>query len=151
MDSIGSGLMCTVEFPSVETVCDNINLFESSLCSLNAIPRGEASRSSRNMNVTIRSHVPKVKMLSKIIRIMRWATIVKAATEKAFKCFLSSSELEARKNAGAATDVLEDCDSFEGGLVVVLGGLEGGRVDAESVGTTYAALDPYAGHRSYPF
>ena len=58
---------------------------------------------------------------------------------------------EARKNAGAATDILEDCDSFEGGLVVVLGGLEGGRVDAESVGTTYAALDPYASHRSYPF
>lgn len=52
--------------------------------------------------------------------------------------------------AAVDTDILEDRDGVEGGLVVVLGGLQGLRVYGESVERPAGALDPYAARRRHP-
>lgn len=52
--------------------------------------------------------------------------------------------------AAVDSDVLEDRDGVESGLVVLLGGLQDLRVYRESVKRPTGALNPYAAHRRYP-
>lgn len=54
---------------------------------------------------------------------------------------------ETGENSGVGTDIFENRDGIESGLIVKLGGLEDRGVDAEGVRCTAAALDPYASHR----
>lgn len=54
---------------------------------------------------------------------------------------------EAGEDAEVGANVFKDRDGVEGGLIVVLGGLENRGVDAEGVGCAAAPLDPYGrGH-----
>lgn len=53
--------------------------------------------------------------------------------------------------AGVGADVFENGNGVEGGLIVGLGGLESGRIDAEGVGSATDALNPNSEDGCSPF
>lgn len=56
-----------------------------------------------------------------------------------------------RNDAGVGADVFENGNDVEGGLIVGLGGLESGRIDAEGVGSTADTLNPNSKGGCNPF